>query len=56
MGDVAVKVDENLLKEVEELIKREKYLFSSKKQVMNLALVEFLNVRGLTKSGKKGRK
>lgn len=44
MSDV-VKVDKRLLKEIEELIKQNRFLYTSKKQVVNLALVEFLNTR-----------
>ena len=37
-----VKVDSDLVKKIEELIKKNKFLYTSKKQVVNLALVEFL--------------
>ncbi len=37
-----MKVDSDLVKKIEELIKKNKFLYTSKKQVVNLALVEFL--------------
>ncbi len=40
--DKVVKVDSELLEKVEDLVKKEKYRFSSNKQVIGLALVEFL--------------
>ena len=42
MGDRVVKVDSELLNLVEKFVKENKLVFSSKKQVINLALVEFL--------------
>jgi len=41
--DGVVKVDSELLEKVEKLIKKNKFVFSNYKQVVNLALVEFLN-------------
>ncbi len=49
MGDGVVKVDENLLKKIESLIKKEKYVYSNKKQVVNLAIIEFLKSKELIK-------
>jgi metal-responsive CopG/Arc/MetJ family transcriptional regulator len=43
MKDSVVKIDSELEREIEELIKRERYVYSSKKQVVNLAIIEFLN-------------
>jgi len=43
MADSVVKIDRELEKRIEELIKKEKFLYSSKKQVVNLAVIEFLN-------------
>jgi len=40
--DSVVKVDSELLKEIEDFINKNKYVYSSKKQVVNLALLEFL--------------
>ena len=51
-----VKIDRELLKRIEELIKKEKFLYSSKKQVVNLAIIEFLNARGLKINKKRGKK
>lgn len=38
-----VKIDGELMKEIEKLIKKNKFLYTSKKQVVNLAIIEFLN-------------
>ncbi len=38
-----VKIDSELMKQVEELLKKQKFVYSSKKQVVNLAIIEFLN-------------
>ena len=51
--DAVVKVDAVLLKKIEEVIKKDKYRYSSKKQVVNLAIIEFLNAEGLNKNKKK---
>lgn len=52
-----VKVDFELLKRVEELVKRDKYKYASKKQVINLALVEFLKQNDVNiKDNKRGKK
>jgi metal-responsive CopG/Arc/MetJ family transcriptional regulator len=53
MKDEVVKVDSELMKEVEKLIEKEKYVYNSKKQVVNLALIEFLNKKKLNKKGEK---
>ncbi|MCX6748282.1 MAG: hypothetical protein NT076_01635 [Candidatus Pacearchaeota archaeon] len=37
-----VKIDSGLMKQVEELVKKQKFVYSSKKQVVNLAIIEFL--------------
>ena len=47
--DCAVKIDKELMGKIEELIKKEKFLYTSKKQVVNLALVEFLENRNIKK-------
>ena len=48
--DSVVKIDEKLLKEIEKLVRdKTKYEYSSKKQVVNLAIIEFLkSKRGKT--------
>ena len=56
MVDKVVKVDEELLKKVEELIKKERFRFSSNKQVVNLALVEFLKSYNIKINIKRGKK
>ena len=43
--DAVVKIDKELLDKIEEFAKKNKFLYSSKKQVVNLAIIEFLNVR-----------
>lgn len=55
MKDAVVKIDAELEKQIVKLIEKEKYKYSSKKQVVNLALIEFLNKHSL-KTGKKGGK
>ena len=45
MADSVVKIDKELEKKIEGLIKKNKFLYSSKKQVVNLAVIEFLNSR-----------
>lgn len=54
MKDEVVKVDAELIRKVEELIEKNKFMFSSKKQVVNLALVEFLKKNGVNIKLKKG--
>ena len=38
-----VKIDKELMKKIEEFLKNNKYQYSSKKQIVNLAIIEFLN-------------
>ena len=47
--DAAVKVDSELLKKIEYFVKKNKFTYSSKKQVVNLAILEFLNFRNSQK-------
>jgi len=54
MVDKVVKVDSKLLKEVERFIQKNKFLYASKKQVVNLAIIEFLNTKSLGKGVKRG--
>lgn len=51
--DAVVKIDSELLKKIEELVKERKFEYVSNKQVANLAIIEFLNKNKLTKTGKK---
>ena len=51
-----VKIDESLLKKIDELVKKDKYNYSSKKQVVNLAIIEFLKNNSLKLLGKKREK
>ena len=53
MVDSVVKIDEELLKKIEELVKKEKFTYSSKKQVVNLAIIEFLNKKNLSSKEKR---
>ena len=43
MADEVVKVDADLMRKIEKLISENKYKYSSKKQVVNLAIIEFLS-------------
>ena len=56
MADSVVKIDRELDKKIEELIKKERYIYSSKKQVVNLAVIEFLKSKRFKKHKKKRRK
>lgn len=53
MADEVVKIDSELMREIEKLIEKEKYKYSSKKQVVNLSIIEFLKLHSLNKSSKK---
>jgi len=54
-ADGVVKVDSELLKKIEGLIKKNKFLYSSKKQVVNLAIIEFLNSKTFGSMKKRGK-
>jgi len=54
--DAVVKIDSELLKRIEKFVKNNKFLYTSKKQVVNLAILEFLNSNSLNQSNKKGGK
>jgi len=56
MVDAVVKVDKGLLKEVEEFVKRNKFEYVSNKQVVNLAIIEFLKSKALNLSEKSNKK
>lgn len=47
MKDSVVKIDKELEKKIEELIERERFLYKSKKQVVDLAILEFLNKKSI---------
>lgn len=47
--DGVVKIEKKLLKEIEEFVKKNKYFYSSKKQVVNLAIIEFLKSKSFSK-------
>lgn len=51
--DSVVKIDNSLMKEIEYFLKENKFKYSSKKQVVNLAIIEFLKLNSLNKSNKK---
>jgi len=58
MTDAVVKIDQELLKRIEEFIRRNKFLYTSKKQVVNLAIIEFLNshsFKNKSKNKKRGK-
>lgn len=52
MGDSVVKIDKNLMKEIVNFIRKNKFIYSSKKQVVNLAIIEFLKLNSFTKRDK----
>lgn len=56
MVDAVVKIDGDILKEVENFIKDNKYHYSSKKQLVTLAIVEFLKSHSLNIKSKKRAK
>jgi hypothetical protein len=43
--DGVVKVDKELLKQVEDFVDKNRFLYTSKKQVVNLAIIEFLKIQ-----------
>ena len=47
--DAVVKIDKELLRKIEEFVKKNKYSYSSYKQVVNLAIIEFLRRNGFLK-------
>jgi hypothetical protein len=55
MKDSAVKIDRELEKQVELFLKRKenKFIYTSKKQIVNLAIIEFLKLRQLNNINKK---
>ena len=53
MGDSVVKVDSELLGRVEKFVRERKFEYSSNKQVVNLAIIEFLKEKSLENSSKK---
>ncbi len=55
MPDAVVKIDKELVKKIENFIRRNRFLYTSKKQVVNLAIIEFLNSHTL-KLKSKGKK
>lgn len=52
--DAVVKIDKELEKKIEEFIKKNRFLYTSKKQVVNLAIIEFLKSKTLNKKKKRG--
>ena len=51
--DSVVKIDSELAERIEEFIKKNKFSYSSKKQVVDLAIIEFLNLKLLDNKDKK---
>lgn len=51
--DGVVKIDSELLKQIEVFVKNNKFVYASKKQVVNLAIIEFLKSRSLNKEEKR---
>ena len=54
--DAVVKIEGELLKKIEEFAKKNKFLYSSKKQVVNLAIIEFLKLNTLKNKKEGGKK
>lgn len=50
MADGVVKVDSELLKKIEGFVKKNKFIYSSKKQVVNLAIIDFLKSKSFNKN------
>lgn len=44
-GKNVVKIDSELLKKVEKFVQANKFQYASNKQLVNLAILEFLNLR-----------
>ena len=53
MKDAVVKVDDGLMKKISEFLKENKFVYTSKKQVVNLAIIEFLKLNKLNKTTSK---
>ena len=51
MEERVVKVDSELLNRIEKFVKENKYEFSSNKQAVNIAILEFLHLRNFEKKG-----
>ena len=51
--DGVVKIDKTLLKRIEKFVNENKYSYSSNKQVVNLAIIEFLNAKQFSKNKRK---
>lgn len=54
--DSVVKIDKVLLSKVEDFISENKYHYSSLKQVINIAVLEFLKSNSFNKTEEKKRK
>jgi metal-responsive CopG/Arc/MetJ family transcriptional regulator len=53
MKDAVVKIDGELLARIEKLIKENKFLYTSNKQAVNLAIIEFLKKHKLNNNKRK---
>jgi hypothetical protein len=53
MADAVVKIDKEVEKKVEEFIRRNRFLYASKKQLVNIAIIEFLKSEELKENMKK---
>jgi len=56
MPDAVVKIDKDLVKKIENFIRRNRFLYTSKKQVVNLAIIEFLNSHSFKNKSKNKKK
>jgi len=52
-NDAVVRIDKELEKKIEELIEKNRFLYTSKKQVVNLAVIEFLKSKNVLSSTKR---
>lgn len=55
-SDGVVKIDLELLKKIEEFVEKNKFSYSSRKQVINLAIIDFLKLNSLNSKRKRGEK
>jgi len=55
MADAVVKIDDKLMNKIEKLLEEEEYTYSNRRQVVNLAIIEFLKSKGLIKSSRGGK-
>ncbi len=52
-NNAVVKIDKDLLKEIDKFIEKSNFVYSNKKQVVNLAIIDFLKLNKFKESKKK---